>query len=158
MREIDVRKILFVCTGNTCRSSMAEGIAKKGVGEKGMDREIEISSAGIWAVPGDEASPQAVEAMKECGINLAGHRARRIDVKLIEDADIILAMTESHKRNLLSICPYAKHKIFTLKEYVGGEGDIKDPFGGSVEVYKECAKELKEYIDKAIDKIDKGGL
>lgn len=149
-----LKKILFVCTGNTCRSSMAEALARKVLEDRGSSQDMEFSSAGIYALPKDKASSQAVEAMAERGIDINNHRARRISPELIEDADIILTMTESHKEALLTLYKDQEVKIFTLKEFVDGEtGNIADPFGCPVEVYRQCAAELETYIKKAVKKI-----
>jgi len=153
-KEESMKKVLFVCTGNTCRSSMAEAIAKKILCDMGRAGEIDFSSAGVYAIPGDKASCQAVQVMKELGIDLAGHRARRIDKKLIDQADIILTMTESHKAQVLSMHPEAISKVYTLMEYADGKtGNIQDPFGQPVDEYRKCSIELKEYLLMAINKI-----
>jgi len=149
-----MKKILFVCTGNTCRSSMAEAIGRDEIKKRAMEKEIEVSSAGIYAMPGDKASPNAVEAMKDMKIDISFHKARRINHDLIEESYIILTMTESHKRELINISPASREKAFTLKEYADGiKGDIKDPFGQSIETYRECSIELREYIRLVIEKI-----
>jgi protein-tyrosine-phosphatase len=148
-----MKKILFVCTGNTCRSSMAEAIARKELQNRNKGSEIEVMSAGISAFEGDRASEQAIAALDNWGIDLRGHMAKRLSIDLINKADLILTMTESHKWSVIMLGPGSKNKVFTLKEYVDGKsGDIPDPYGAPVEVYRECAGVLREYIIKALDK------
>ncbi len=140
-----MQRILFVCTGNTCRSPMAEALFRN----KAADRTMEIRSAGVAAYNGQPASPHAQQVLTERGI-AHQHQARRLDEELIGWADLILTMTRSHKDMILHYFPATADKVFTLREYVGveGMGDIADPFGGTVEEYRRCAEEIDESLDK----------
>lgn len=149
-------KVVFVCTGNTCRSSMAEALARKwlkahpdGVGN------IELASAGLAAAgPGSPASPRAVEVMGAAGIDLTGHRARQFCHETARESDLILTMTGNHKRTLVALYPGEASKVFTLAEFAGKSGlDISDPFGLPVAIYKQCAREIEELVDIAFHKI-----
>ncbi|WP_338824311.1 Protein-arginine-phosphatase [Moorella humiferrea] len=149
--------ILFICTGNTCRSSMAAAIARRLNEERGFN--IAIASAGLAAREGDPATAEAVQAVAEMGIELGDHRARRVTEEMIEDAELILTMTRAHKELLLYLYPAARDKTYTLKEYVrleGGENgedyDIPDPIGGSLEVYRATAAVLAELVGQALEK------
>ncbi len=141
-----VKRIIFVCTGNTCRSPMAEAIFKDIIKEKGMDENIQVSSAGVYAFVGDPAGYQAIEVMKnEFGIDIKSHRAKVLDDTDVENADIILTMTKHHKNMIIDIYPKASEKVHVLKEFVGakGDSDIIDPFGQDYTAYKKCADEIE---------------
>lgn len=142
------KKILFVCTGNTCRSAMAAAIFNDIAVKENLD--VLIDSAGIAADSGENASENAVKAMAEAGIDLSYHRSKRLTPELIEMADIILTMTVSHKDFLLR---YAYGKVFTLKEYVGEEGDVLDPYRGDIEVYRATANELTGLLKKLAEEL-----
>jgi protein-tyrosine-phosphatase len=145
--------ILFVCTGNTCRSPMAEALFKYLL-EKNQVEGIHAGSAGTAAFPGQNASRQAERVMEEMGISLVGHRSRLIDEDLLDKADLILTMTDRHKTFVQAQHPSVWKKVHTLKEYVGmKQKDISDPFGHSDEVYRKAAREIQEALEKLLDKL-----
>ncbi len=123
-------KVLAVCSGNTCRSPMAEALLRA----KGFD----ASSAGIFPNVGAPASPNAVTVMKEIRMDISNHRAVELTPEMIQDADAVLTMTEEHRAICLSGCPDCEDKIVAL--------GILDPFGGDVEIYRRCRDELNEKI------------
>ncbi|MDE5414687.1 low molecular weight protein arginine phosphatase [Alkalihalobacterium chitinilyticum] len=141
-----MKRVLFVCTGNTCRSPMAEAILKQKI-----SNEIEVQSAGIYAAPGSEASYQAIEVLKERGIT-SDHRSQQLSEELLDWATIVLTMTANHKQAIVTRFPELQDKVFTLKEFALGEdsftGDIADPFGGSVEQYRATADEIEKLLEK----------
>ena len=140
--------ILFVCTGNTCRSPMAASLFNKIATQKNLD--VRIESAGIFANDGDGASNEAIIAMKKYDIDLLSHHSQSINSELLEKCDLILTMTAAHK---MVLAPSAPDKTFTLCEFAGVDGDIDDPFGGDVEEYEECAQQIYNALLKVADKI-----
>lgn len=136
-------EILFVCTGNICRSPMAEGLLKKTRGD------FSVSSAGVSALVGHEPSLEALEVMQEYDIDISGHVARQVDSGMIRDADLILTMGRRHKEWIKNRYPEADGKIFTLKEYAGIGTDVQDPYGMSKEFYQEIAHEIATALKEA---------
>lgn len=141
-------KILFVCTGNTCRSAMAAAMLND-IAVKN-DLNVLIDSAGVFAGIGERATDEAVKAMAKRGIDLSGHRTKPLTDELIDMADVILVMTSAHKQLIESM---AKGKVFTLLEYAGDEGDIPDPFGGDDEEYEETAQAIYDALVDIAEKL-----
>lgn len=148
-----MKKILFVCTGNTCRSPMAAAILKEMAEEKGLD--IEVDSAGIFAFAGDRASREAIEVLKDKALDISHHRSKLVTDKLLEEADLVLTMTFSHKETLLFKHPFVSGKIYTLKEYAYDIAeDVHDPYGRRLKAYYEVENELRKVLEKVLDKIE----
>jgi len=137
--------VLMVCSGNTCRSPMAEGLLTKLWRDAGEPFPIKVISRGTNAFPGFPASPEAVSVMKGRGIDLSGHSSWPVAEKDLADADIVIAMTRSHKGTLLTRFPQHSHKIWTLSELVPAEvpGDVDDPLGKGQDFYDRTAAVLE---------------
>ena len=140
--------IIFVCTGNTCRSPMAAAIAASIFKNEGL--EISVLSAGVSAADGHPASENAALAMQEMGLELAAHKSQPALPEILEAAALVLTMTQGHLRYVKSAAP--KANAFELGAYVGSPADVCDPFGGSLEVYRTCAAQIKELLHAGLEK------
>ncbi len=146
-------RVLFVCTGNTCRSPLAEGLAREWERRRTPNGlTIEVGSAGVAAGQGAPASPQTLEVLRERGINLSTHHARMLTPEMVDEADVIFTMTPSHAQAVMQIVPDSAHKVFPIDPHT----PIADPIGQPIEVYRQVADQLetliearlKEYIDE----------
>lgn len=135
-------QISFICTGNTCRSPMAEGICRKILEDRGIDG-IVVKSCGLAAFPGDCASPNAVAAARKLGADISSHRSTPLNPYILDETDVAVCMTQAHKNAILSVAPMCR-------VLVPSDG-ITDPYGGDEAVYDQCAAQLKAYIEKLID-------
>lgn len=151
-------KIMFICTGNICRSAMAHWLLVKKL-EDANRTDIDVYSCGLYAQTGDGPTYEAIEAMEEYDVDLKQHRATNIRNSNIKEMDLILCATYSHKILVLDMYPELEGKVFTLKEYVEykKEGhkpvDLDDPWGYGENVYRHCATEIDECLDLLLKKI-----
>ena len=144
-----LKKILFVCSGNTCRSPLAEGIAKK-VFSHSERQSYDVFSAGSSALDGLPASSLAIEVAKENSIDLSDHQASLLGRSLVRDADLIVAMAASHRETIAIIEPSALEYTYLLTDFCDVEdGDIPDPIGMGKDIYTKTFS----VIDKCINEM-----
>ncbi len=147
--------ILIVCTGNTCRSPMAEALMrskfeKRFGGEKEAARKVYVASAGLNAFPGGPASIEAQATMAARGLSLVEHQSRSVTTHALNTADLILTMTRSHRNGILEQMPEIAGKV---KLVSGSSSDVSDPFGGPQAVYAACADQIEAYLDQWLDQL-----
>lgn len=151
---------------------MAEGFFNEAVkNDPLLSKHFTASSAGIMAINGNSASPNSIQSLKEdWGIDISSHKARLIKYEDIKNAYLVLTMTRNHKDAITRLFPDIKPRVYTLKEYAEGKNtkeyfgkdiaddydftlDILDPYGMSIQVYRQCAGDIKEAIDKLIQRL-----
>jgi len=142
-----MKTILFLCTGNVCRSPMAEGLFRHAVKGRG---EFRIVSAGIGAMNGEPPTHHSVQAMREIGIDISHQRSRSLTAELVRSADLILGMTHSHTDTVALLYPSAAEKTFLLREFdetlEAYEKDISDPIGSPYHIYVDCRDQIEQGI------------
>ena len=156
IRELTTIRILFVCTGNTCRSPMAKGICRKqfcnilgcSIDEL-ADFGYIVESAGVAAMTGMPASAYAVEVCEQNGISLREHKSVSLSPQQIDDSDRLFVMGRGHLKSILEFYPQAAQKCFLL----GNNGDIADPVGQGLDVYQRCFKQIEKAIEQRMSEI-----
>jgi protein-tyrosine phosphatase len=157
LQRLAMYMVVFVCTGNTCRSPMAEELMRNRLAanlgctvEALNDGRAIISSAGITAGLGGRSAPEAMEVMREQGLDLGGHQSQPLTDTIVRQADLILTMTRGHRETIVQHWPEAASRTHVLRP----DGrDICDPIGASVEVYRECARQIDEAIQARLSEI-----
>ena len=150
-----IKSILFICTGNSCRSVMAEAIARERLHELGKD-DIDVRSAGVRALSGLPPSDDTIEVLNEDGIYAADFKTKNVTPEMIKRADLILTMESMHKDEIFKLVPEARSKTFLLKEYQSSSifnptgFSVRDPIGMSVEEYRLVRDEIKGEINRFV--------
>jgi len=148
-----VGQLLFVCAGNTCRSPLAAALAGQELAARGLVARVE--SAGVSAQDDAPASPVAVAAAWEAGLDLSAHRARLLTRPAVQAADLILVMGESEQQFVRVLAPEAQDRVHVLRTYAsrGGEtAEVTDPFGGDRAAYRHTLAELRECVRRSVER------
>ncbi len=147
-----MKNILFVCTGNSCRSVMAEGLFKRAVAERKND--FKVSSAGVSAMDGYPSTLETIRAMKQQGIDVAGHQSRRLTRELVEEADHIYVMEKVHRDMIFSCWPEAISKVCLLTDYSPASYEagtnVPDPIQNSDDFYRQVLKMIDGCVQKIV--------
>lgn len=147
-----IKKIIFICTGNTCRSPMAQVIAQQILIKKKYD--IDVISRGISVIEQQKANKQAINVVSKYNHDLSQHITSAFNIKDVDEHTLILTMTKQHKQILQMYNKDIINQIFSLHEYINENGSIKDPYGQSLLVYEQCYTQLQQIIGKIFNKIE----
>lgn len=154
VQKLTARIILFVCTGNTCRSPLAEGLAKKLLSERLGCPPEELPTRGFWVLSagvstygGGPVSPESVEVGAEFGADLRAHRSRPVNPQLLAAADDVVTMTQGHAHALATRYPGVNKAVQLL---CGNDVDLDDPIGAGLDVYRDCARTILRHLERFI--------
>ena len=145
--------VLMICTGNICRSPMAEGLLRTQLAQEGLTDRIRVSSSGTHGIDGSPASSYAIVALHRMGIDIRGHRARTVTQQAIDEADLLLVMTHGHSSFIEKHFRRTEGKLYLLSEMIGQDFDVNDPWGGTETEYALCAHQLSNTVKQGLQTI-----
>ena len=147
-----MKRILFVCTANVCRSPMAQAIFNALAEDK--DLPFRAHSAGTAALGGEPMTPNAVAALEEVGIYPEAHRAQQVSAEMLGEAELVLAMSPRHAATLRRLRENSAHRVSVLPEYAAGvtEG-IPDPYGHTMSAYRSTLRQVYEYVERVVERL-----
>jgi len=147
------KTVIFVCTGNVCRSPMAAGLFYDKLLREKAEGSVRVRSAGTWALEGQSASAYALQVMAERDLDIGVHHGRNLTQADVDEADLILVMTLRHKEVIAQDFQRSDGKVFLLSALAGPPYDVQDPYGGSIVEYRRTAAELADLVERAYPRV-----
>ena len=150
-----MQSVLFICTANICRSPMAEAIFNALASDRGLD--LRARSAGVRALRDEPIAPNAGAALEEIGIYLEGHRARQVSEEMLEEADLVLAMSPRHVAELRRVFgdSFEAHTLPNYVDSLSGDEGIADPYGSTITAYRASVRQVFEYVELLLDRLQR---